>query len=181
MPDLKPGRGPTSLYRLESPGDLVGDPDPGGGFAHLPVGEPAEVVDLRLVRCHGLPDGGASSTRPLSLRVGDLVARRDTLLARAQRDSERTTAPRQPRHYRCLCQHVFQIFGGGRHRRYYELTDPGCRYRVTGNVCPYCQRRLPGVNALYGSKQVTRKRWLKSVDSPPSELSRQADRARAAH
>jgi hypothetical protein len=178
MPDLKPGRGKTSLHRLESTADLAGDPDPGGGFPHLPVGEPAEVVDLRLVKCRGLPDGGASSTRPLSLRVGDLIARRETLLARAERDSE--PAPPQPRHYRCVCRHVFQIFGGGRHRRYYELTDPGCRYRVTGNVCPYCQRRLPG-NALRAGKQVTRKRWLKSVDGPPGESSRQADRARAAH
>jgi hypothetical protein len=33
------------------------------------------------------------------------------------------TAPPAQR-YRCRCDHLFQVFGGGRHRRFYELDDP---------------------------------------------------------
>ena len=48
--------------------------------------------------------------------------------------------------YHCPCQHVFQVFGLGRHRRYYELGDRGWEHPVMGRVCPACQRRLPGKN-----------------------------------
>jgi hypothetical protein len=48
--------------------------------------------------------------------------------------------------YRCPCQHVFQAFGLGRHRRYYELTDLGWHSPLMGRACPSCQRRLPGKN-----------------------------------
>lgn len=48
--------------------------------------------------------------------------------------------------YRCTCQHELQVFGGGRHRRYYEVGDVGWEHPVMTRVCPACQRRLPGKN-----------------------------------
>jgi hypothetical protein len=33
------------------------------------------------------------------------------------------TATECGQRYRCQCRHVFQVFGGGRHRRFYELDD----------------------------------------------------------
>jgi hypothetical protein len=48
--------------------------------------------------------------------------------------------------YCCPCQHVFQVFGLGRHRRYYELADLGWHSPLMGRACPTCQRRLPGKN-----------------------------------
>jgi CarD family transcriptional regulator len=45
--------------------------------------------------------------------------------------------------YRCECQQVFQFFGGGRHRRFYELDDVGCERPVMTGICPSCERRLP--------------------------------------
>jgi hypothetical protein len=56
------------------------------------------------------------------------------------------TAAPPPALYRCLCQHVFQVFGLGRHRRYYELADRGWERPVMERACPSCQRRLPGKN-----------------------------------
>jgi hypothetical protein len=46
----------------------------------------------------------------------------------------------------CRCEHVLQVFGGGRHRRYYELDDLGFEHPVMARVCPSCQRQLPGKN-----------------------------------
>jgi hypothetical protein len=101
---------------------------------------------------------------------GDLIARREAFLARARLDAERwiddggsfhaeavTAAPAEDdlnnvpaawpaKHYRCPCQRVFQVFGRGRHRRYYELADRGWERPLMGRVCPSCQRRLPGKN-----------------------------------
>jgi len=56
------------------------------------------------------------------------------------------TAARPAQRYRCDCQHVFQVFGGGRHRRYYELADLGWEHPVMARACPSCQRQLPGKN-----------------------------------
>jgi hypothetical protein len=53
---------------------------------------------------------------------------------------------RSAKRYQCPCQHVFQVFGLDRHRRYYELADLGWEHPVMGRVCPACQRRLPGKN-----------------------------------
>jgi hypothetical protein len=53
------------------------------------------------------------------------------------------TAARPAQRYRCECQHAFQVFGGGRHRRFYELDDPRWTRPVMARVCPSCQRRLP--------------------------------------
>ncbi len=48
--------------------------------------------------------------------------------------------------YHCDCGHVLRVFGGGRHRVYFEpgnvrLDDP-----VMNRVCPTCGRVLPGKN-----------------------------------
>jgi hypothetical protein len=53
------------------------------------------------------------------------------------------TAARPAQRYRCRCEHVFQAFGGGRHRRFYELDDLGWQRPVMARVCASCQRRLP--------------------------------------
>jgi hypothetical protein len=58
------------------------------------------------------------------------------------------TAARPTQRYRCPCQHVFQVFGGGRHRRFYELDDPRWKRPVMTRVCPSCQRRLPITRGL---------------------------------
>jgi len=93
---------------------------------------------------------------------------RDAVLAQARLDAERwvdeggsfraqvvsatgdelmdVTTGRPAERYRCLCHHVFQVFGLGRHRRYYELADRAWKHPLTGRVCPSCQRRLPGKN-----------------------------------
>jgi hypothetical protein len=49
--------------------------------------------------------------------------------------------------YRCACGHRLRVFGGGRHRIYFEpanllLDDP-----VMNGVCPNCGRGLPGKSA----------------------------------
>jgi hypothetical protein len=54
-----------------------------------------------------------------------------------------TAAPRPARRYRCQCQRVFQFFGGGRHRRFYELDDLRWLDPLMTRRCPSCQRRLP--------------------------------------
>jgi hypothetical protein len=58
------------------------------------------------------------------------------------------TAVRPAKRYRCRCEHLFQVFGQGRHRRFYELNDLGWTRPVMGRVCPYCQQRLPTIPGL---------------------------------
>lgn len=53
------------------------------------------------------------------------------------------TAAGPAQRYRCRCERVFQVFGLGRHRRFYELDDPGWERPAMARVCPSCQRRLP--------------------------------------
>jgi hypothetical protein len=53
------------------------------------------------------------------------------------------TVARPARRYRCRCEHVFQVFGGGRHRRFYELDDPRWERPVMTRLCSCCERRLP--------------------------------------
>jgi hypothetical protein len=52
------------------------------------------------------------------------------------------TAARPAQRYRCRCEHVFQVFGQGRHRRFYELDDLHWRRPVIARACPDCKRRL---------------------------------------
>jgi hypothetical protein len=58
------------------------------------------------------------------------------------------TAARPPQRYRCRCEHVFRVFGHGRHRRFYELNDLGWTRPVMTKACPYCQQRLPTIPGL---------------------------------
>jgi hypothetical protein len=63
------------------------------------------------------------------------------------------TAARPARRYLCNCQHAFQFFGGGRHRRFYELDDLRWERPLIARLCPSCQHRLPitrGPLALVG-------------------------------
>jgi hypothetical protein len=62
---------------------------------------------------------------------------------------ERAAAPGQPeqrRTYRCRCGHVLRVFGGGRHRVYFELGNAWPDTPVMNRVCPACGDGLPGKN-----------------------------------
>lgn len=48
--------------------------------------------------------------------------------------------------YHCECGHVLRVFGGGRHRVYFELDDTRLDQPVMNRVCPSCARVLPGKN-----------------------------------
>jgi hypothetical protein len=144
MPHFKCVACRTRLYS----GDLISDLCRGCGSPLEPVGELAEVVGFRSIKPRDSAAGAPSTHRRLTERV-DLIARRDAALAQARLDAERwvddgggfgteavpsvltgdelmnVRAASSAEHYRCLCQHVFQVFGLGRHRRYYELADHG--------------------------------------------------------
>jgi hypothetical protein len=45
---------------------------------------------------------------------------------------------------RCVCGHELQVFGRGRHRVYFELTDTAFTGPVMSGVCPDCHRPLAG-------------------------------------
>jgi hypothetical protein len=51
--------------------------------------------------------------------------------------------PRPAQRYRCRCDHVFQVFGLGRHRRFYELDDLDWAHPAIARLCPSRQLRLP--------------------------------------
>jgi DNA-directed RNA polymerase subunit RPC12/RpoP len=47
--------------------------------------------------------------------------------------------------YRCVqCGHPLRVFGGGRHRVYFEPDNPGLDDPIMTGVCPQCGHRLPG-------------------------------------
>lgn len=48
--------------------------------------------------------------------------------------------------YRCKCGHELRVFGGGRHRVYFEPADARLEDPVMNRVCPACERGLPGKN-----------------------------------
>jgi hypothetical protein len=50
--------------------------------------------------------------------------------------------------YRCECGHVLRVFGGGRHRVYFEQANTRLDDPVMNGVCPECGRGLSGNNAL---------------------------------
>jgi hypothetical protein len=58
------------------------------------------------------------------------------------------TAARPAQRYRCRCEHVFQVFGQGRHRRFYELDDLRWTRPVIARASPSCQQRLPTTRGL---------------------------------
>lgn len=55
-------------------------------------------------------------------------------------------APERRGEYRCECGHVLRVFGGGRHRVYFELGDATLDKPVMDRACPQCGRGLPGKN-----------------------------------
>ena len=48
--------------------------------------------------------------------------------------------------YRCECGHVLRVFGGGRHRVYFEPENTQLDDPVMNRVCPECGHGLPGKN-----------------------------------
>jgi hypothetical protein len=50
--------------------------------------------------------------------------------------------------YRCECGRVLRVFGGGRHRVYFELGNPRLDDPVMNGACPQCGQGLPGKNRL---------------------------------
>jgi hypothetical protein len=50
--------------------------------------------------------------------------------------------------YRCKCGHVLRVFGGGRHRVYFESTDRRLIDPVMNGTCPSCGHGLPGKNRV---------------------------------
>jgi hypothetical protein len=79
-------------------------------------------------------------------------------------------APRPARRYRCPCQHVFQFFGGGRHRRFYELDDLRWLDPLMTRRCSSCQRRLPTSRGPLELEGTTRKRSHDSALAPATQL-----------
>jgi hypothetical protein len=60
-----------------------------------------------------------------------------------------TQAPTHRRQgYRCECRHRFQVFGSGRHRRFYELDDAQWKRPLVARTCPDCRRGLPTTRTL---------------------------------
>lgn len=68
-----------------------------------------------------------------------------TLIAPPERSARSEQTDREPV-YRCGCGHVLKVFGGGRHRVYFELGDSRLDDPVMNRVCPACGRGLPGKN-----------------------------------
>jgi hypothetical protein len=68
-----------------------------------------------------------------------------TLIAPAREPLVSGSSDRVPG-YRCECGHVLRVFGGGRHRVYFELGDARLEDPVMNRVCPGCGRGLPGKN-----------------------------------
>jgi len=69
----------------------------------------------------------------------------DTLIAPRRRSGLPEQSVRGPS-YRCECGHVLRVFGGGRHRVYFELGDSRLDDPVMDGACPQCGHRLPGKN-----------------------------------
>jgi rubredoxin len=55
-------------------------------------------------------------------------------------------APPRQGEYRCECGHVLRVFGGGRHRVYFEPGNASWDEPVMNRVCPQCGSGLPGKN-----------------------------------
>ena len=68
----------------------------------------------------------ATLIRPVESSVSEIPARRDE--------------------YRCECGHVLRVFGGGRHRVYFEPGNESMGDPVMNGLCSQCGRGLPGKN-----------------------------------
>lgn len=68
-----------------------------------------------------------------------------TLIAPVERSPSSDDSVRGPE-CRCECGHVLRVFGGGRHRVYFETDNTRLDDPVMNRVCPACGRGLPGNN-----------------------------------
>jgi hypothetical protein len=69
-----------------------------------------------------------------------------TLIAPPERPSP-PSKPDSRRMYSCPeCEHVLQVFGGGRHRVYFEPGNTRLDDPVMNRVCPACGHGLLGKN-----------------------------------
>ena len=68
-----------------------------------------------------------------------------TLIAPTEEPLVSRSSDRKAEH-RCECGHVLRVFGGGRHRVYFEPGNTGLDDPVMNRVCPECGRDLPGKN-----------------------------------
>jgi hypothetical protein len=67
--------------------------------------------------------------------------------------------------YRCECGHGLRVFGGGRHRVYFEPANTRLDDPVMNGVCPECGRGLPGNRTGRGdSRAITNANQLKRED-----------------
>jgi hypothetical protein len=66
-----------------------------------------------------------------------------TLLASAEEPAI-VTARSGRDQYQCECGHTLRVFGGGRHRVYFDAGDARLDDPVMNGVCPECGRGLPG-------------------------------------
>lgn len=48
----------------------------------------------------------------------------------------------------CDCGRELRVFGSGRHRVYFELSDEAFADPVMSGVCPGCRQPLPGKRAV---------------------------------
>jgi len=56
--------------------------------------------------------------------------------------------PDVARTHSCACGHELRVFGSGRHRIYFELSDDSRDQPVMSGVCPGCREPLPGKRAV---------------------------------
>jgi hypothetical protein len=59
-----------------------------------------------------------------------------------------TVTPKAVRTYTCTCGQKLRVFGSGRHRIYFELSDATLANPVMSGCCPGCHETLPGKRAV---------------------------------
>jgi hypothetical protein len=86
------GRG---RYSAAGPDDLVGVLCPGCGSLLEPVGELAEIVGFRTIKCRdsAADDSPLGTHQRIADRVDDFFARREAILAQARLDAEHLCDP----------------------------------------------------------------------------------------
>ncbi len=69
-----------------------------------------------------------------------------TLIASAEEPLVAVSSHLRP-DYRCKCGHVLRVFGGGRHRVYFEPGNTRLDDPLMDRLCPRCETALPGRNS----------------------------------
>jgi hypothetical protein len=70
----------------------------------------------------------------------------DPLLSLVARESLAAEITGRHREYHCECGLVLGVFGGGRHRVYFNAGNTRLDDPIMGRVCPGCGLELPGKN-----------------------------------